>query len=188
MRYWLVMPAAGTGRRFGERIPKQYATSARPHRHRVGAGAVPRRCALCRRGGGHLAPEDKWWPQVAERIPPVIVAPGRRASAASPCAAGLQALSRKAKRRDWVLVHDAARPCLTDAELDRLLDASWRPCGRRPAGAARLGHAQARRRADARRRDGRPRRTCGARHAADVSLRPAVRGAGQGARRQALPH
>ncbi len=25
MRYWLVMPAAGVGRRFGENIPKQYA-------------------------------------------------------------------------------------------------------------------------------------------------------------------
>src|ERR1700730_17017548 len=25
MRYWLVMPAAGVGRRFGEHIPKQYA-------------------------------------------------------------------------------------------------------------------------------------------------------------------
>ena len=24
MRYWLVMPAAGAGRRFGERMPKQY--------------------------------------------------------------------------------------------------------------------------------------------------------------------
>ena len=25
MRYWLVMPAAGAGRRFGDRKPKQYA-------------------------------------------------------------------------------------------------------------------------------------------------------------------
>src|SRR6202034_4750630 len=26
MRYWLVMPAAGTGRRFGTGLPKQYAS------------------------------------------------------------------------------------------------------------------------------------------------------------------
>jgi 2-C-methyl-D-erythritol 4-phosphate cytidylyltransferase len=35
--------------------------------------------------------------------------------------AGLQALSSRAQPRDWVLVHDAARPCLSDEDLARLL-------------------------------------------------------------------
>jgi 2-C-methyl-D-erythritol 4-phosphate cytidylyltransferase len=35
--------------------------------------------------------------------------------------AGLQALSARAKPHDWVLVHDAARPCLSDEDLARLL-------------------------------------------------------------------
>jgi 2-C-methyl-D-erythritol 4-phosphate cytidylyltransferase len=34
----------------------------------------------------------------------------------------LQALNRKAGAGDWVLVHDAARPCLANADRDRLLD------------------------------------------------------------------
>jgi 2-C-methyl-D-erythritol 4-phosphate cytidylyltransferase len=35
--------------------------------------------------------------------------------------AGLQALETHASARDWVLVHDAARPCLSSTDLDRLV-------------------------------------------------------------------
>ena len=35
--------------------------------------------------------------------------------------AGLNALEARAAARDWVLVHDAARPCLPGSDLDRLL-------------------------------------------------------------------
>jgi 2-C-methyl-D-erythritol 4-phosphate cytidylyltransferase len=35
--------------------------------------------------------------------------------------AGLHALTTRAKLHDWVLVHDAARPCLSDDDLARLL-------------------------------------------------------------------
>jgi 2-C-methyl-D-erythritol 4-phosphate cytidylyltransferase len=34
----------------------------------------------------------------------------------------LAALNRRANKDDWVLVHDAARPCLSKADLDRLLE------------------------------------------------------------------
>lgn len=36
--------------------------------------------------------------------------------------AGLKALEVRAAASDWVLVHDAARPCLSSADLDRLLN------------------------------------------------------------------
>jgi len=36
---------------------------------------------------------------------------------------GLQAISSAVKDDDWVLVHDAARPCLSAAQLDGLVDA-----------------------------------------------------------------
>ncbi len=36
--------------------------------------------------------------------------------------AGLKALESRAAAHDWVLVHDAARPCLSSADLDRLLN------------------------------------------------------------------
>jgi 2-C-methyl-D-erythritol 4-phosphate cytidylyltransferase len=34
----------------------------------------------------------------------------------------LQSLANKANGDDWVLVHDAARPCLSQSDLDRLID------------------------------------------------------------------
>jgi 2-C-methyl-D-erythritol 4-phosphate cytidylyltransferase len=36
--------------------------------------------------------------------------------------AGLLAITADAKEDDWVLVHDAARPCLSEQELSRLID------------------------------------------------------------------
>ncbi len=68
-----------------------------------------------------IAPSDTWWPKIAERISPVIVAQGGGERAES-VRSGLQALTRKANADDWVLVHDAARPCLSNADRDRLLE------------------------------------------------------------------
>jgi 2-C-methyl-D-erythritol 4-phosphate cytidylyltransferase len=36
--------------------------------------------------------------------------------------AGLRALQHRAAAEDWVLVHDAARPCFSTTDLDRLLN------------------------------------------------------------------
>lgn len=119
MRYWLVMPAAGTGKRFGDRLPKQYAPL---HGRTVLEWALAPFLSDGRCSGAVvvIGPQDKWWPKVAERIPPVVVAQGGGERSES-VRSGLQALTRKAQPADWVLVHDAARPCLTDAERDRLL-------------------------------------------------------------------
>jgi 2-C-methyl-D-erythritol 4-phosphate cytidylyltransferase len=120
MRYWLIMPAAGAGRRFGESTPKQYA----PLRGRTLIEwslapflSDPR----CSGAVVAIAPEDKWWPRVAERIPAVTVAPGGQERSESVRNA-LAALSRRAGKSDWVLVHDAARPCLLATDLNRLLE------------------------------------------------------------------
>lgn len=132
MRYWLIMPAAGAGRRFGEHVPKQYA----PLRGRtVIEWALAPFLADPRCAGAvvALAPQDKWWPKVAQRIPAVTVAPGG-AQRSESVRNALAALNRRAEKTSWVLVHDAARPCLPGADLDRLLEranshavgASWR--------------------------------------------------------------
>lgn len=117
--YWLVMPAAGTGRRFGAGVPKQYARLAGRHLIEWSLGpfiADPR----CRGIRVVIAPGDTWWPSLELEDPA-----GRLRSAvggAERChsvAAGLQELG--AADDDWVLVHDAARPCLASPDLDRLL-------------------------------------------------------------------
>ena len=125
MRYWLVMPAAGAGRRFGarqsgERIPKQYAAL---RGRTVIEWALAPFLADSRCAGAvvALAAVDHWWPKVAERIPAVTVCQGG-AERSESVRNALAALNRRAGKDDWVLVHDAARPCLTSADLDRLLE------------------------------------------------------------------
>ena len=68
-----------------------------------------------------ISATDTWWPTVA--LPPTstplwVVTGGaeRRHSVLN----GLEALSQRAAPQDWVLVHDAARPCLTGEDLAHL--------------------------------------------------------------------
>jgi 2-C-methyl-D-erythritol 4-phosphate cytidylyltransferase len=69
-----------------------------------------------------VAADDRWWPEIPmefARTP--LVADGgaeRRDSVLN----GLAALSERASNDDWVLVHDAVRPCLRDEDVDRLLN------------------------------------------------------------------
>jgi 2-C-methyl-D-erythritol 4-phosphate cytidylyltransferase len=119
MRYWLVMPAAGSGRRFGSELPKQYATLAG---RTVMEWALARfvedeRCAQIVVA---LAADDAWFPRVAARHPALTVAVGGAQRSLSVRSA-LAALAGRAEASDWVLVHDAARPCLSAADLERLL-------------------------------------------------------------------
>ncbi len=119
MRYWLVMPAAGTGRRFGETIPKQYAplNGRTVIEWALAPFASDSRCAGF---AVALAPDDRWWSRMAQNLPAVVALPGgaQRSESVRNALAGL---SRRASRDDWVLVHDAARPCLPLKDLNRLL-------------------------------------------------------------------
>ena len=71
-----------------------------------------------------LSPTDKRWNNYAwqgweERIE-VLRCGG--ATRAETVLNGLQAMSKVCAADDWVLVHDAARPCLPDDMLGKLLD------------------------------------------------------------------
>lgn len=121
MAVWAIIPAAGSGQRFGGRVPKQYLEVAgKPLLGRVlelflsapGIDAVVLATAV----------GDARWqalvPGVAPR--PLIHAIGGATRAASVLSA-LDAIETHAQRTDWALVHDAARPCLSMHDLDRLL-------------------------------------------------------------------
>jgi 2-C-methyl-D-erythritol 4-phosphate cytidylyltransferase/2-C-methyl-D-erythritol 2,4-cyclodiphosphate synthase len=130
MRYWLVMPAAGAGRRFRGDQPKQYA----PLRGRaVIEWALDPFLAdvRCAHAVVVLAKGDPFWPGIAARLPS-----GRLGSAtggaerSESVRRGLAALAGRASADDWVLVHDAARPCLDPRDLERLIaQASRHPVG-----------------------------------------------------------
>lgn len=122
-RYWLVMPAAGRGKRLGGAIPKQFLTVAgRP----LIAWSLqpffddPR----CRGVMLAIAADDADWLEIRASLPrPVLETPGGAERADSVRLALEALLAGGADAADWVLVHDAARPCVSGAEIQALVDA-----------------------------------------------------------------
>ena len=122
-RNFALVPAAGTGTRMGDDLPKQYHLLAgRPMiRH-----ALEMLCAspLIQRVFVVLAERDDiWerfdWSELGVKLSVLRCGGPTRAGSVLN---GLLALSAFAKPDDWVLVHDAARPCLSSAQLDRLIE------------------------------------------------------------------
>ena len=122
MRYWLVVPAAGSGQRFGAPLPKQYAPLA--GRTVIEWALAPfvadPRCAGIRVA---ISQRDTHWSALKLEDPAGrLRAVAGGAERCDSVRAGLAALPPEA-REEWVLVHDAARPCLGTADRDALLDA-----------------------------------------------------------------
>lgn len=125
MRYWLVMPAAGSGSRFGPKGRKQYATLE--GRTVIEWALAPfladRRCAQLVVA---LARDDAEWTKVAARLgasgTAAVTSVEGGARRSDSVRRALAALEGQLSPSDWVLVHDAARPCLDPADLARLLD------------------------------------------------------------------
>jgi 2-C-methyl-D-erythritol 4-phosphate cytidylyltransferase / 2-C-methyl-D-erythritol 2,4-cyclodiphosphate synthase len=126
-RVWAIVPAAGRGARFSASTPgsapKQYAPLhgatvlewslrallAEPRVHAVVVA---------------LAADDAEWPRIAAKIAsPKIQTTLGGTNRQDSVANGLEHLAAQAAADDWVLVHDAARPCLNSADLRALLDA-----------------------------------------------------------------
>jgi 2-C-methyl-D-erythritol 4-phosphate cytidylyltransferase len=122
MRYWLVMPAAGAGSRFGAATPKQYATLS--GRTLIEWALAPfRDDERCRGIVVALAAGDPYWPRLALCEGPKLRAVTGGAQRSQSVRCGLNALAGQAAAEDWVLVHDAARPCLAQEDLERLIAA-----------------------------------------------------------------
>ena len=122
-RYWAIVPAAGAGKRLGSAIPKQYLPLlGRP----VIAHTLDTLLQHPRIDGAVVVVDSKdgWWPEIVASLK--LTKPLWRAvGGAERCHSvlnGLKVLRAQAEATDWVLVHDAARPCLTAADLDRLID------------------------------------------------------------------
>jgi len=122
-RYVALIPAAGAGSRFGNGRPKQYMELlGKPmlahsievlSRHpRISAVSVV------------ISPRDSWFQQFDWHVSGVklqfhrVGGPTRAESVLR----GLNALDGDVDADDWVLVHDAARPCLSVELIDRLIE------------------------------------------------------------------
>ena len=70
-----------------------------------------------------IAADDAYWPTLATEIPNLLTTYVGGAERAQTVLNGLRALETYAAPDDWVLVHDAARPCVRHADIDVLLAA-----------------------------------------------------------------
>jgi 2-C-methyl-D-erythritol 4-phosphate cytidylyltransferase len=121
--FWLIMPAAGSSRRMGvSEKPKQYLELA--GRHVIDWALAPFVSHPgCRGVVVVLSSGDVHWAETEYAVSSLVsVAPGG-AERANSVLSGLDSLDGRAQPQDWVLVHDAARPCLSRADLDCLLQA-----------------------------------------------------------------
>jgi 2-C-methyl-D-erythritol 4-phosphate cytidylyltransferase len=124
-RHFALVPAAGVGARLGADCPKQYLSVAgKPMLLHVleTFAATPSitHCFVVVSGGdGYIADMLAAASHLNERVT-VLYQGGatRHASVLN----GLRAMHAQATDQDWVLVHDAARPGLTPALIDRLID------------------------------------------------------------------
>lgn len=121
MAYWAVVPAAGVGRRMGADVPKQYL---RLRGQTVIEHTLNRLCAHSRINAIVVAISDgdEHWSNIDlnQFSKPIMKAPG----GAERCHSVVNALALlrgEASADDWVLVHDAARPCLRLSDIDHLI-------------------------------------------------------------------
>lgn len=118
---WAIVPAAGSGQRFGGPVPKQYVAAAgRP----LIAHTLE---ALLTHPGVRgvvvvLAADDPHWPGWAELAGKPVLRCAGGASRADSVLAGLSALPDDVRADEFVLVHDAARPNLRHDDLSVLLE------------------------------------------------------------------
>src|SRR4051794_30968438 len=110
MRYFVVIPAAGSGRRFSASIPKQYAAlgSSTVIEHALSVFEADPDC------GGivvAVARDDTLWPVIAARRSRLIESVEGGEERAHSVRQALRALLSRAREDDWIMVHDAARPC-----------------------------------------------------------------------------
>lgn len=119
MKHWVVIPAAGVGARMKADRPKQYLplrgrtviehTLACFTHHPAINGIVVA-----------LSQGDPYWPELhIDSAIPLHVAAGGQERCHSVLNA-LRLLAQHADANDWVLVHDAARPCLARTDIDKL--------------------------------------------------------------------
>lgn len=117
-----MVPAAGGGSRLGADRPKQYVSlRGRP----ILLHTLDRLASYPRLRGilVGIAADDAHWPTLNATTPKLLGTYVGGEQRAQTVLNGLQALARHAGPKDWVLVHDAARPCLRHADIDRLLAA-----------------------------------------------------------------
>lgn len=118
--FWAVIPAAGSGRRMQAGRPKQYLElRGRP----VIVHVLERLASFPALRGivVGLAADDRHWPSLDSLPAKLLATYAGGAQRTVTVLNGLQTLAAYADPDDWVLVHDAVRPCLRPADIVKLV-------------------------------------------------------------------
>ncbi len=119
-KIWAVIPAAGIGTRMQADVPKQYLK-------------IKGKCLLeytlerfCSSAAISavvvaLAKNDNWWPELGIAGHEKLIQTTGGLERCHSVLNGLRALAEVAAADDWVLVHDAARPCLRPEDMNKLI-------------------------------------------------------------------
>ena len=119
---WGIVPAAGGGQRMKEVQPKQYLKIANKYiiEHSI---APLLQCPAVERIVVALSADDGYWQNLSIKNNPRIETCQGGANRAQSVYNALMRL--QADARDWVLVHDAVRPCLHRYDLEQLIKSTW---------------------------------------------------------------
>ena len=118
MRYHALIPSAGKGSRFRNDLPKQYwMLEGKPvlvHGLERLAAAFPvaQTCVA-------VSPDDRWYDETIGALPAVTPLRCGGATRAETVRNALSAMTGVGDD-DWILIHDAVRPCVDAASLSRL--------------------------------------------------------------------
>ncbi len=122
-RCWAIIPAAGIGRRIGSETPKQYLQiNGKPIlqysidlflQHHLIDGVVI-----------VLAENDTLWKGLQINESKNLITTIGGAERFHSVLNGLIALEGRLDTDDWVLVHDAARPCLDISDIEKLINST----------------------------------------------------------------
>ena len=116
-----LIPAAGRGERFGGAVLKQYLLIAgKP----VLAHAIEAVNLYPEIAGVTvvLVADDQMFSELIDTESAGVNTVSGGASRAESVMNGLEFIRRNYPETEWVLVHDAARPCLRTADIDRMID------------------------------------------------------------------
>ena len=120
--YFVIVPAAGSGSRMAAARPKQYLSLlGRPLIHHAlsvlcAAPAIDAVFVVLSVDDTEWATHD--WSALGPKLRPLFCGGATRADSVL---GGLRAIAGEAAAGDWVLVHDAARPCLAPWHVDKLV-------------------------------------------------------------------
>ncbi len=122
-RYFGLVPAAGSGSRFGSEVLKQYSPLAgKPMLYHsverlLATPEVEIAFVVLAPGDTEFRRHD--WSAFGNRLAPLYCGGATRRDSVLN---GIIAAASLVDPNDWMLVHDAVRPCLGSAELRRLID------------------------------------------------------------------